>query len=135
MYKNILIPVVFDEQHDTQASFLVARALAADDAKFTVMHVVEAIPDFIVNQIPSELLANTRSESEKTLKEAASALPGAKTCLLSGHPGHSINDYASANGIDCIILASHRPGLEDVFLGSTAARVVRHANCAVHVIR
>ena len=27
------------------------------------------------------------------------------------------------------------PGFEDIFLGSTADWVVRHAKCAVHVIR
>ncbi|MBT8411941.1 MAG: universal stress protein, partial [Octadecabacter sp.] len=44
-------------------------------------------------------------------------------------------DFATDNSIDCIIMASHQPGLEDYFLGSTAARVVRHAKCSVHVIR
>jgi nucleotide-binding universal stress UspA family protein len=43
--------------------------------------------------------------------------------------------YASENGYDCIVIASHVPGFENIFLGSTADRVVRHAKCAVHVIR
>ncbi|WP_245271088.1 universal stress protein [Hoeflea phototrophica] len=51
------------------------------------------------------------------------------------HPGSTIVEYAAAHEIDCIIIASHRPGLQDCFLGSTASRVVRHAKCAVHVIR
>ncbi|WP_170501927.1 universal stress protein, partial [Ruegeria atlantica] len=38
-------------------------------------------------------------------------------------------------GIDCIVLASHKPGMKDFFLGSTAALVVRHARCSVHVLR
>jgi universal stress protein F len=33
------------------------------------------------------------------------------------------------------VIASHRPGIQDYFLGSTASRVVRHANCTVHVMR
>ena len=36
---------------------------------------------------------------------------------------------------DCVVIASHRPGLQDYLLGSTAARVVRHAACSVHVLR
>ncbi|MEP2705072.1 MAG: universal stress protein [Roseibium sp.] len=135
MYKNILIPVLFDEQHDTQASYLVARSLANEDTKITVMHVIEEIPDFVINQLPSELLANSRHEAEKALEKSAAALPGATTKLLSGHAGRLIVDYAKDNGIDCIVLASHRPGFEDYFLGSTAGRVVRHANCSVHVVR
>ena len=41
----------------------------------------------------------------------------------------------NAQGVDLIIVASHRPGLQDYFLGSTAAKVVRHAKCSVLVIR
>ena len=57
------------------------------------------------------------------------------TRIISGHAGRTIVDHAVENHVDCIVIASHRPGLEDYFLGSTAARVVRHAPCAVHVIR
>jgi universal stress protein F len=62
-------------------------------------------------------------------------LLGSESKIISGHAGRVIVDYASTNEIDCIIVASHRPGIGDFFLGSTAARVVRHANCSVHVIR
>lgn len=135
MYKNILVPVVLDEQHDTHASYVAARALADKDAKFTVLHVMETIPTMVASQLPEDLLANSKIEAEKALKQSASALPGATTHLASGHAGSSIVDYANDNGIDCIIMASHKPGIEDFFLGSTAARVVRHAQCAVHIIR
>ncbi|MEP4424264.1 MAG: universal stress protein, partial [Nitratireductor sp.] len=36
---------------------------------------------------------------------------------------------------DVIVIASHKPGLQDYLIGSTAARVVRHAACSVHVMR
>ncbi len=42
---------------------------------------------------------------------------------------------AVAHAVDCIVIGSHKPGLSDYLLGSTAARVVRHAPCAVHVYR
>lgn len=135
MYKNVLVPVVFDQGHDTQASYLAALALANDDAKFTVMHVVEAIPAYVASQIPDTVMASSREEIEKLLRQSARALPGAKTVLTSGHAGSVIVDYATAHNIDCIIMASHRPGIEDFFLGSTASRVIRHAKCSVHVIR
>ena len=135
MYSNILVPVVFDEGHDTKASFRAARALANEDAKFTVLHTIEAIPAYVSSQIPAEVLANTRAELEGLLQQSAAELPGSKAVLRSGHAGRFIVDYASENGIDCIVLASHKPGLENLFLGSTADRVVRHAECSVHVIR
>lgn len=135
MYHNILLPIVFDEGHDTQASFLVARALAAEDAVFTVLHVVEAIPAYAVTQLPPEVLAQTRAEIEENLASAARALPGARTALISGHSGRTIVDFARENHSDCVIIASHKPGIENYLLGSTADRVVRHAPCSVHVIR
>ncbi len=135
MYKNILVPVLLDEEHDAGASFEVARALAADGAQYTVMHVMETIPSYVASQIPEEVVTRSHGETEKALAETAAGLPGAKACLESGHPGRFIVDYAKDHDIDCIIIASHRPGIEDYFLGSTAARVVRHAQCAVHVLR
>ncbi|SHF56353.1 Nucleotide-binding universal stress protein, UspA family [Litoreibacter ascidiaceicola] len=135
MYKNILVPVVFDKDHDTQASYAVARALADKNAKFTVAHVIEDIPDYVTTSIPRDVLASTRREAEASLAQAAKDLSGSTPKMISGHAGRSIVDYANDNDIDCIVLASHRPGFSDLFLGSTAARVVRHAKCAVHVIR
>ena len=53
----------------------------------------------------------------------------------SGALGLAIIDYANDHDIDCIVIGSHKPGLRDFLLGSTAARVTRHAPCAVHVLR
>ncbi|MGI9395822.1 MAG: universal stress protein, partial [Boseongicola sp.] len=115
MYRNILVPVLFDEGHDTQASFLATRALADEGAKFTVLHVMEAIPAYAATQIPDDVMATSRTMIEKSLKQSAAALPGALAVLMSGHPGRVIVDYASEHEIDCIVMASHRPGFEDYF--------------------
>lgn len=135
MYKNILVPIILDGAHDTAASFNAARALAGPEAAFTVLHVLEAIPSYARTEVPGNVLAAKQQEIAHELAEAAKGLPGAKAQVISGHSGQSILDFAEANDIDCIIIASHKPGLEDYFLGSTAARVVRHAKCSVHVIR
>ncbi len=135
MYKNLLIPVILDDPHDSQASFLVALALAEDEAKFTILHVVESIPSYVSAQLPAEVLATNRDEIERRLKQLSAGLPGAEAKLVSGHAGRGILDFANENDIDCIVVASHKPGLESYFLGSTADRVVRHARCSVHVIR
>ena len=135
MYKNILIPVVLDQDHDTQASFEAARQLADSDAVFTLLHVQEPIPAYVASQIPSEVLANTRNEILESLHQNASEIPGAKARLISGNAGRAIVDFANENDVDCIVIASHKPGFEDLFLGSTANRVVHHARCSVHVIR
>lgn len=135
MYKNILVPVLLDESHDTQASYLAAKALADEGAVFTVIHVVEAVPSFVESQIPRDVLDETHETIKQTLHRSASALPEASVVMVTGHAAQSILQYAEETGADCIVIASHRPGMEDFFLGSTASRVVRHAKCSVHVIR
>lgn len=135
MYKKILIPVVFDSDHDTAASFAVARALAADNAEFIVMHVQEAIPSYVASEIPAGVTEQARKDLESGLNDLTKDMPNARGILVHGNAGNAITQQAKTEGADCIIIASHRPGLEDYFLGSTASRVVRHAACAVHVIR
>lgn len=135
MYTNILIPVLFDADHDTQRSFGAAKALAGEGAQFTLIHVVEELPNYVAAAIPDAQFVATRERANAELQEVAKALPGASTHLVTGHAARSILDHANTLGVDCIILASHQPGIEDFFLGSTASRVVRHAKCSVHVIR
>ena len=135
MYKNILVPVLLDGDASADTSCAVARALAGPDAKFTVMHVLEQVPGFIAAEIPDDVLTKVHAAAAEALAQAAKSLPAAATHLARGHAGTSIVQYATQNNIDCIVIASHKPGIEDFFLGSTAARVVRYAECSVHVVR
>ena len=135
MYKKILVPIMLDDAHDPSQSFTVAKALGGDDTQYMVVHVHEPIPSYAFAEIPADYLAETRSMAATALKKAAEPFPEAQTELVIGHAGRGILDYADANGFDCIIIASHRPGLSDYFLGSTAGHVVRHAKCGVHVLR
>ena len=59
----------------------------------------------------------------------------AEIVLLNGHAGRTVTDYAEKIAADCIIVGSHRPGMKDFFLDSTAARIMRYAPCSVHVLR
>ncbi len=69
------------------------------------------------------------------LTELSDRFENGSGVLVEGHSGTTILEWAEANGVDCIVVASHRPGLTDYLLGSTAGRVVRHAACSVHVVR
>ena len=135
MYQNILIPVLVDQESHNQASFEAAERLAGEGAKFTILHVMEPIPGFALSEIPAELLDKQRSGIETAVSQMKQSLAGSEARIISGHAGRTIVDYANNHKIDCIIVASHKPGVGDFFLGSTAARVVRHAKCTVHVIR
>ncbi len=71
----------------------------------------------------------------KRLEAMGEGQTDVETAMVSGNPGVAITDFAAKSGTDLIIVDSHRPGLQEYFLGSTASRVVRRAPCAVFVLR
>lgn len=136
MFRNILIPVAFDHKERAGKAIAVARKLADDGARIILLHVLDDIPAFITAQIPRDIVAESETTATQELEETAKAAgPDVKVSVVHGHASREILDYATDNDVDCIVISSHRPGLEDYFLGSTAARVVRHAACSVHVVR
>ncbi|HHB80671.1 MAG TPA: universal stress protein [Aliiroseovarius sp.] len=135
MYKHILVPVAFDHDRDSSGALAVAQALADEGAKITALHVMEEVPSYVAQYLPEGRLEENMAELQEQLAQSLGEIKGVEPVVISGHPGHSIIEYAKDNGADCIVIASHRPGVQDWFLGSTAARVVRHASCAVHVCR
>lgn len=135
MYHNILVPISFDEDRDTSGTLKLAEMLATPDANITLLHVVEHIPGYAISYMPADYLREARQAIQGQLNDMADKLPNAQGIVIEGHSGRSILDWAEENKPDLIIIASHRPGMQDLLLGSTAAQVVRHASCAVHVVR
>ena len=135
MYKNILVPVSFEESRDANKAVSVAKLLADKGATITVLHVVEHVPAYAISYMPDEYLLESRKAIQRALEDIAKDIPGGVPLVVEGHSGRTIVEWANENGADCVVVASHRPGASDLILGSTAARVVRHANCAVHVVR
>ena len=135
MYSNILVPIAFDGDRAITPALTIARRLAADDAKITLLHVMEQLPGYAINYLPEGYRDEAKAALTAELSALAEGVPGAESVLIEGRSGRSILDWADANGVDLIVIASHRPGLQDIFLGSTASQVVRNAACAVHVLR
>ncbi len=73
------------------------------------------LDDFIAKNIPSEIAS--------------------QAIVANGTVYEEILRTAERIGCDLIVMASHRPELKDYLLGPNAARVVRHANCSVLVVR
>lgn len=135
MYHNILVPISFDEGRDVSGPLKLAKLLATPDATITFLHVMEHIPNYAVSFMPLNYLHEARIAIQGRLDDISDSFPSAKGVLIEGHSGRSILDWADAHSVDLIIVASHRPEMKDLLLGSTAAQVVRHAACAVHVVR
>ncbi|MEM9239861.1 MAG: universal stress protein [Pseudomonadota bacterium] len=135
MYNNILIAVALDHSPHANAALQVAQTLAHKGARLTALHVVEELPNYVVSQIPADLLTDRKPQAEAELVAELGGVPNVKPVVVYGHAGRTIVSFAEEEGIDCIVIASHKPGIQDLFIGSTAQRVVRHATCAVHILR
>jgi nucleotide-binding universal stress UspA family protein len=135
MYHNILLPVAFEQDLNLSAPTKIAQALAAEGATIHLLHVFEILPSYAMQYVPSDTMEATKARVMTKLKAAAESIPGAEPVVVEGAPGRAISNWASKNNIDLIVMPSHQPGMGDLIWGSTAAFVVRHASCAVHVIR
>lgn len=135
MYDNILVAVALDHSPHADDALKIARAISNQGARITALHVIEEMPTYVAAQVPADLLADRKPAAEAELNAELGGLSDVKPVVVYGHAGRTIVDFAEEHDIDCIVIASHRPGLQDYFLGSTAQRVVRHAQCSVHVLR
>ena len=136
MYKTILVPVDIAHVVEGRANLDLAAQHAADGAKIILLNVIEDIPSWAAAELPADLIKNSQAASREELKKLASSSGMEMDVeVRTGHSYHTILEVAEEKKADLIIVASHRPGLQDYFLGSTAAKVVRHAKCSVLVIR
>jgi nucleotide-binding universal stress UspA family protein len=135
MYRNILVPISFETDRPAPQALAVAQALRIEGGRITLLHVMEQIPSFAAEYLPEDHRAKAMADIGAHLRRLAQDVPGAAAEVVEGHSGTTIVDWATRHGVDLIVIASHRPGMQDYLLGSTAARVVRHAPCAVHVVR
>ena len=135
MYKNILVPIALDSEHAPDVSLRTARLLAAPDARITLLNVIDELPGFASTYLPEGYGSDMRRKTQAEIDALAANFDDAVGVVREGKPATEILNWADKHACDCIVVASHRPGLGDYLIGSTAARVVRHAKCAVMVLR
>ena len=136
MFKTILVPIDLANIAGGKANIDIAVKQADADAKVILLNVVEEIPGWAAAELPANLIENSLTSAQEELQAIADASGlSIEAEVRSGHSYQTILDVAEEKAADLIIIASHRPGLQDYFLGSTAAKVVRHAKCSVMVIR
>jgi nucleotide-binding universal stress UspA family protein len=134
MYNTILLPLALDQGHGHRL-FEIARKLRSKDGKIIAVHVIDKIPAFANYYISSDNKEKIEQAAREAIAERIGDEKDAEAVVLSGHPGRTVTDYAEKMGVDCIIVGSHKPDMKDFFLGSTAARIMRYAQCSVHVLR
>jgi len=101
-----------------------------------LMSVVEDIPTYVAAELPGGFTDKAKNTARTELERLAQENQlNAEIVVRSGQPSAGILGTAKEKQADVIVIASHKPDLSDYLLGSTAARVVRHAKCPVFVLR
>ena len=141
MYTDILLAV--DLEHDSSWIKALPTAVELCRASDARLHVLTVVPDFgmtIVGQYFPE--GFEKDVSKKVLerlrafvKEHVPDGPKVRHIVGEGTVYEVILKIAGEIGADLIVISSHRPELKDYLLGPNAARVVRHAECSVLVVR
>lgn len=136
MYRRILVPVDMSHTERGNTAVEAAKKLADDGTIITLVNIIEDVPGYVMTALPEGVIKEQKTRAQKALAGIATEA-GVKADVEVGHGrAHTaILNIAKKLDADLIIVASHEPGLQDYLLGSTASRVVRHATCAVLVIR
>ena len=141
MYRTILLPVDLADEHSWRKALPTVLALRETFA--AALHVVTVVPEFglpIIGQyFPPDYEARMHQHVANQLEEfVAKQVPQGVTVqriVAAGKIYQQILRVAEETQADLIVMGSHRPELSDYLLGPNAARVVRHADCSVMVVR
>ena len=135
MFRSVLIPIDFFASSQRVAERAALLPLT-EGARLTLLHVVPKL-------LPREAQRRAESDAQEALSEAkerlARALPPTvkvKTAVTSGTAALEIAKQAKSLRTELIVMG--RVGaraVRDLFIGSTAERVVRQAQCPVLVVR
>ena len=134
MYNKIIIASALDQGFN-QKALKAAKALLSENGKIIAIHVIEPVNNVVQSFVSEKADTQARDSVKDLMAERIGDEQNIESVILTGHAGRQISKYAKQVSADCIIVGSHKPGLEDFFIGSTASRVARYARCSVHVLR
>ncbi len=140
LFRRVLATV---DLGDPRSSIRVVHAALEVITDGDTLHVVCVVPDYGMSVVGSFFPAN---HEEKALAKASEALHAftaenvpegvpVQHIIAHGNVYEEILKAAKTVSADLIVVGSHRPELKDYLLGPNAARVVRHSQRSVLVVR
>ncbi|MFO0969921.1 MAG: universal stress protein [Gemmataceae bacterium] len=134
--RSILVPTDFSPTSDL--AFRLACSVARDTgARITVLHVLTppmvVFGEGIIPPVPPDYPREWQDKLEAIQPPRHVPI---EHRLIEGDPANTILDVAKEIDCDLIVLGTHgRTGLNRVFMGSVAEKVIRKANCPVLTIK
>ncbi len=141
MFNTILVPVDLAHRLAKRRALPVAVELARP--RNGKLHLITVLPDYGMSLVGSyfpaeqqeDAMKNARAGLEEMAREYVPDEMLASIEVRRGSVYREILDAADATGCDTIVMAAHRPEMQDYLIGPNAAKVVRHAQQSVFVVR
>jgi len=140
-FDKILLPL--DGSHFSERILPYAKAVAdAVDGEMILLRVPD-VPQARMYSARSEAITELRKQAEKMawryLKGVAADLredgSNVRSIVIGNRPAQTIVEVSETEHADLIMLATHgRGGMDRVFVGSVADRVIHHARCPVFLV-
>ena len=140
MFKTILVPIDLADDSSWRKALPAAIGQARDPGtRLYVMTVIDLNMNILAVRLPESFNREYREKTEHRLQEVVkqhvpSDIP-VQHIVRDGRIYQEIIAVAREIKADLIVMASHNPSLKDYLLGPNSARVVRHADCSVLVVR
>jgi nucleotide-binding universal stress UspA family protein len=116
----------------------IARATGAELYLFHAVGIPAGMPTDAFRSSPNDLVEQWRSDAVRELEREAAlvdSLVVVHVLVHVGQPWSSICAAARENDVDLIVVGSHGHAALDHILGTTAGKVVNHADRSVLVVR
>lgn len=140
MFNTILIPIDLAHESSWHKALPVAIGQAkTPGTQLYVMTVVDLNMNITAIRLPENFNREYREKTEHRLQEVIKQhVPSdiqVQYIVRDGRVYREILAVAAEIKANLIVMASHNPALKDYLLGANSARVVRHADCSVLVVR
>lgn len=143
MSKSVLCAVdVSNGDEDIHIIQKAAQLAALDGGQ---LDVVAVVPDFGMSQVGAFF---GKDHHDKMIEDAKAMLNTLVTQALdpdqnekvrhvvaTGRAYEEVLKLAATTNAGLVVVGAHKADLTDYLLGPNAARIVRHANCSVYVVR
>ncbi len=143
MARTIVLPLDLDHESSWRKALPVAAEFARHSG--AQLHVMTVVPDeldkmtIVAQLIPEgheqEIVEEAKQRLSALLKQHGPDDLELRQAVRRGGVYPEILRYLRDTQADLVIMAAHRPEMRDYLLGPNAARIVRHADCSVWVVR
>ena len=140
MFNSILVPIDLADTDLARPAIETAASLSkSSGGKVRLVNVMAMTPVMLAEYVPPDFDAQQRQSSSEALaivaRESGIDAKRISTSIRQGGIYHEILEEAADVKADLIVMTSHRPSMQNYFLGSNAGHIVRYAKCSVLVVR